>query len=380
MRRAQFFLIALAIALPAASEAQNSIYGVHGIGFLGRPIGTRARATGGGLALFDPGSGLNPAAAAGFRSVAVSGSIGTTLRSYTALGASADGLRETRFPFGQLAGWIHGTPVSFSVTYYPYAERSYNLITSDTITIRDDDAVEVSDRISSDGAVADVGGALAVRISPRFSVGAAIHIITGSAEASALRTFSPSIYMSANERAKLGFSGLGFSVGALVAPHPRLTLAATVRSDSRLDTSVGSVRLSRIQLPVTVSGGVLLVPLSAVQWATTVTYQSWSKAAGDLAALGMIAKAFDTWAVGSGFELGARGAGSRLPLRVGFRYAQLPFSPTEDQAREVDISAGSGLNLTNRAGLGFSVERIFRKGGGADEKAWYLTLSVTLRP
>jgi hypothetical protein len=372
--------LVLAIVVPMASEAQNSVYGVHGIGFVGRPVGTRARATGGGLAAFDPRSALNPATAAGFRSVSVTGSIGMTLRSYSALGASADGLKETRVPFGQLAGWVRGTPVSFSIAYYPYAERTYNLATLDTISIRLDDEVEVSDQISSDGAVANIGGALAYRVSSNISVGAALHIITGSATASAVRTFGTDEYAQALERVKLGFGGLGFSIGVVVALHPRLTLAATFRSDTRLETVADSVRISRIQLPVTASAGLVVVPLPAVQWATTVTYQSWSDAANDLAALGIV-RAFDTWAVGSGFEIGGPAGGSQIPVRLGFRYAELPFSPTNDQPREVDISLGSGVNVASgRASLEFSVDRIFRKGAGADERAWYMTFSVTLRP
>jgi hypothetical protein len=58
----------------------------------------------------------------------------------------------------------------------------------------------------------------------------------------------------------------------------------------------------------------------------------------------------------------------------------LPFS-SSDQPHEIDISAGSAIDFAgDRAVLEFSVERIFRKGGGADENAWYLTFSVTLRP
>jgi hypothetical protein len=182
------------------------------------------------------------------------------------------------------------------------------------------------------------------------------------------------------ERVKLGFGGLGFSIGVVVALHPRLTLAATFRSDTRLETVADSVRISRIQLPVTASAGLVVVPLPAVQWATTVTYQSWSDAANDLAALGIV-RAFDTWAVGSGFEIGGPAGGSQIPVRLGFRYAELPFSPTNDQPREVDISLGSGVNVASgRASLEFSVDRIFRKGAGADERAWYMTFSVTLRP
>ena len=378
MRTAAILVLALAVSVPSLSHAQNSVYGVLGIGFVGRPLGTKARGTAGGLGAVDQGSAVNPAAIAAYRSVSVTGSIGTTLRSYTALGATAEGLKETRAPYAQLAGWIRGTPVSFALSYSTYADRTYNLVTLDTISIGGDQ-IEVADRIFSDGAVVDVGGSLAARIGSWIGVGVGFHLLTGSAKAGALRQFSNTAYLPAAEEVRLGFSGAGLSVGVLVVPSPRLTFAAAFRIDSRLETIADSVRISRVELPKTVTAGVTLFPHRVLQWATTVTYQTWSDAAGDLAAISTV-RAFDTWEVSSGIEIGGSGV-SKIPLRLGFRYAQLPFSPSDDQPRELAASLGSGIRFaSDRARIEFSAERISRKGAGADEKAWYLTFSVTVRP
>ena len=378
MRKVYVPLLALILTAPVVAEAQSSVYSPLGIGFLGRPIGTRSRATGGGLSSFDARSAVNPAAAGGFRRLSITGSIGTELRSYSALGASADGLRETRAPFGQFGAWIRGTPLSFSITYYPYADRTYNLVAIDTVDIRGD-AIEVFDRIFSDGAVADIAGALAYTVSSRISLGGALHLITGSARAGARRTFTQPGYATATETADLGFNGVGFSVGFMAALIRQLTISAAFRNDTRLETIADSVAFSRIQLPMTFSGGLLLRPLPGVVWGTTVIRQTWSDAAQDLEQIGG-ANAYDTWEMASGFELGGVPGSTRIPLRLGFRYAQLPFS-SSDQPHEIDISAGSAIDFAgDRAVLEFSVERIFRKGGGADENAWYLTFSVTLRP
>jgi hypothetical protein len=378
IRAAAIVVIALAVTLPSAADAQNSVYGVLGIGFVGRPLGTRARGTAGGLGAVDQASGLNPATVAAYRSVSVNGSIGTTLRSYTALGASADGLTETRAPFAQLAGWIRGTPVSFGITYSTYADRTYNLVTVDTISIDGSD-VEVSDRIFSDGAVADIGGSLAARIGSRIGVGVAVHLLTGSTKAGALREFSDPTYRPAAEEVRLGFNGAGLAVGLMVVPHPRLSLAAAFRTDSRLETVVDSTAFSKIQLPMTFTGGMMVIPHRVLHWATTFTYQTWSDAAGDLAATSTV-RAFDTWEVSSGFEIGGPGV-SPIPLRLGFRYANLPFSPSDDQPRELAFAAGTGLGFaSDRGRLDFSVERIRREGAGAKEDAWYLTFAVTVRP
>ena len=378
MRKVHVLLLALILTAPVVAEAQSSVYSPLGIGFLGRPIGTRSRATGGGLSSFDGRSALNPAATGGFRSLSITGSIGTQLRSYSALGATADGLRETRAPFGQFGAWIRGTPLSVSLTYYPYADRTYNLIAIDTVDIRGD-SVQTADRIFSDGTVADIAGALAYTISSRLSLGGAIHLITGSARAGARRDFAHSGYLSAAEQVNLGFNGLGFSVGFMAALMRQITISAAFRNDNRLETIADSVAFSSIQLPMTFSGGLLLRPLPGLVWGTTVIRQTWSDAAQDLEQIGG-ANAYDTWEMASGFELGGVPGSTRIPLRLGFRYAQLPFS-SSDQPHEIDISAGSAIDFAgDRAVFEFSVERIFRKGGGADENAWYLTFSVTLRP
>lgn len=379
MRRLAALLLVPLLLSPSESMAQSSVYGVLGIGFVGRPIGTRARGTEGGIAAIDPWSVLNPATAAGFRQLSVAASIGTTLRSYDALGVSADGLTETRSPFGQLAGWVRGTPVSFSLSYYPYADRTYHLITEDSVTIRGDQ-VGISDRVRSDGAVTDIGGTLAYSISSRFSVGAALHLIMGSTKAEARRSFDDPLYQEAVEEVQIGYKGMGVSVGFMAALHPSLTIAGSFRTDGDLETLSDTVRFSTVELPMTVSGGLHLAPLRAVRWATTVTRQTWSDARGDLQAIGG-ANAFDTWEVGTGIEVGGTPGTTGVPIRLGFRYAQLPFSPNDDQPREIGASLGTGMRFGGgRASFDLSIERLFRRGGGADEKAWYFTFGLTAHP
>jgi hypothetical protein len=90
---------------------------------------------------------------------------------------------------------------------------------------------------------------------------------------------------------------------------------------------------------------------------------------------------FDTWEIGTGVELGGPDAGSHFPLRLGFRYATLPFSPTAEQPREIDIAGGSAMTFARgRAVFEFAVERAIRDGGGASERAWQLFFGLTIRP
>ncbi|MFQ5703111.1 MAG: hypothetical protein ACE5HT_03735 [Gemmatimonadales bacterium] len=379
MRRVIGLLAVLALALPRPATAQNSLFGVLGIGFPGRPDGVRSRALGGGYGVLDARSGVNPAAIVGFRSLTAALNFGTTLRKYAALDTSVTGLSETRFPTGVLGGTFGGSAVSASLGFSSYAERTFDLVTRDTISIRGEQ-VAVADRQQSDGSIADVRAALALRLSQRLSIGGAIHILTGSARVTTRRGFENPKLRPLGEVDQLSFQGTGFSAGMMWAAHPRLTLAAAVRSDGTLETTRDSVRGRDIELPKSFSGGAVFAVTRTIRWSNSVTWKSWSDAAADLSAIGA-GQAFDVWEFGSGLEIGGGESGSSKPLRLGLRYAQLPFSPTSDQARELDFSFGTSILVASERGIiDFGVERLLRDGAGAEERAWHISFGLTIRP
>jgi hypothetical protein len=86
--------------------------------------------------------------------------------------------------------------------------------------------------------------------------------------------------------------------------------------------------------------------------------------------------------VGTGIEFGADRAGlGRFPLRVGVRYAQIPFSPNAEQPTEWNFGIGTGVQFAaNRAMVDVALERFQRDGAGATERGWYLTIGVTITP
>jgi hypothetical protein len=95
-----------------------------------------------------------------------------------------------------------------------------------------------------------------------------------------------------------------------------------------------------------------------------------------------VAHAFDTWEVGSGIELGGpESRASSIPLRLGVRYATLAFSPTDQQPHELNFSIGSGIVFAGRRGvIDVALERAIRDGAGASERAWQLSVMMTVRP
>ena len=153
----------------------------------------------------------------------------------------------------------------------------------------------------------------------------------------------------------------------------------TARLDTRASATVDSVPASPFELPVSLAGGVELAPAPPIRLAATLQWRSWSDARGDLLPG---ERARNTLEIGTGLELGgAATATSRVPLRLGFRWAQLPFSPNREKPREIDLSIGTGLVFAgNRGLLDVAVERVFRDGAGVSERAWQVTVGMTVRP
>jgi hypothetical protein len=285
-------------------------------------------------------------------------------------------LHATRFPLVEVAGRLPRARLSFGLSAAQYTERSFDVTQTDTLSLRGVD-VGVTDRSRSSGVAVDLRGALAWDASRTLHLGLGIHVISGSAKLTLTRAFSDSSYLSFAREEEERISGVGVSAGALWAPTQGVQVSLAGRFDGTADLEIDSTPAGTIDLPVSAIAGLELRPVSALRWATTFVWRSWSDADPDLSG-----RAFDTWEVGSGFELGGReSGGSRIPLRLGARYARLPFSPNDSQAHEVDVALGTGISFAeNRGVLDVVLERAFRSGAGARERAWQFSMSLTVRP
>jgi hypothetical protein len=332
---------------------------------------------GGGLGSLDPLGAVNPASISDLNTVTVLATSGTSFRNYTFGGDTVSGLHDTRFPYAIAGGPIPSSNFTLAVSYSSYLDRTYDLSAADSVGLRGS-RVAVTDRIASDGGVADVRGALAWSDrSHHLSLGIGAHLFSGSAKLLATRQFSDSAYRTYNEQGEEQMGSAGVSVGALVRVGSAIHLAAAARAENNLSLTIDSTEVAQVHLPMALTGGLMISPSDALRWATTVTFQNWSRARVDSATIG--GAVFDTWEVGSGLELGA---GSALfPLRVGARYSQLPFSPSTTQAHELAFSAGTGRAFAHGRGLlDATVERVLRDGAGVTERAWQLAFSLTVRP
>lgn len=367
-------LIAGLVLAPGPLAAQSSIFSVLGIGFPIQPLDVRARSMGGSVAAVEPRAAVNPAAVAAFQRLTVVINTETRVRSHQFGGVDASGLQETRFPFALTGGRFRGTPIAFALSFATYADRSYDITATDTVTPRGE-PIAVSHRIGSRGAIADLRGAVAWSVSPRMALGLGVHVLSGSARRTTRSTFEDPYYTNLSYQEDEAYSGFGVSVGATLAPTGGLRIGAAVRKDGTLNVSTEERSLGSYTLPTTVTGGILALLSPNARVAANATWRSWSDTQGDL----VDERAFDTWSVGSGLEL-SRFIGG-LPLRLGARYETLPFSPADDQPRDVTVALGSGLQFAgNRAIADLTLERSFREGGGATERGWSLSAAIVVVP
>ena len=379
MTRSVILACAVALLAPSASFGQNSVYGVRGIGFPGHPTSVRARSLGGGWSMFDNFSSVNPATTASFATLSVSSIYGTTVRNYSIDTTAVSGLVETRFPHAILGGNLPGTPLSVSFSISTYAERSYDVSTSGSGIILGE-TVEIEDRFASDGGIVDSRAAIGWRVSNTFQLGAGLHLLNGSSRLSAQREFVGTDLVTFDVDSDISFSGVGVSTGMLWrSPGSRIQLSASGRWDNKLTASIEGQTETRVDLPASVSGGMSLMLTNSLRWSTSATWRQWSVSASSaVPGNAAPAQAFDTWQVGSGFEVAS--LETRFPLRVGARYATLPFAVT-GQPDEFVLSFGTGSRFAaGRGRLDVVVERLMRQGAGARERGWHFAAGITVTP
>lgn len=361
-------IVGLAAVWPSGRlAAQDSQFGIRGLGTPGRFESVRARATGGAFGPFDALSPLLDASLADVRRTTASMTGGTSWRSVDVGGADA-ALRATRFP-----ALLIGGPISRHLTlaggFGTYLDRTFGVSTRDTVDLRGNPE-PFTDEIRSDGGISDLRVALAARVGERMALGVGIHRMTGSARVSATRRFDDSVsYRSSIARDEVAFGGWGGSASALVDLTPDLRVAGWVRSDSKLEANVRGRVTAEDDLPFGFGGGVRWRAGAQAAVAAAVAWRSWGGAGGP-------ANAHNTFGWSLGAEIGSAGS----PLRLGVRGGTMPFGVGEAPT-EFAVAAGVGKQFSGGRGrLDFGLERLSRKGGGMTERVWTLLLGLTVRP
>jgi len=388
--RAGLLVVAALLAARAPeAAAQDSVFGIRGLGFLGRPLSARSQGMGGGEAIFDGASALNPVSIAfwhGLSAWAVAAQSDHTFNP----GSGQAALASMRFPTFGFATPI-GSRLVVGVTVSDYLNRNYQVTQTDTVAPRDT-ALQVTDRTRSSGGVTDLRLAAAYRLSSRLAVGAGFHLLTGSVQTQVERDFpTDSAYSTFIQTTETQYRGFGVSVGLFATPIDRLVLAASARFNGRLSANNPGATAS-VRLPTELAGGLYAAPWDGVTVATTVTHANWSVAAPDLVAVGQ-APSRDVWSVGVGAEVTLlRMFGELTPLRVGFRWRQLPFpvpevnpsAPSDTSNAVLSERAGSGglsfVLAGGRANVDLSVEGGSRTAGTLSESFTTLLVGLSIFP
>jgi len=366
--------------MPSAVGAQSLQFGVRGLGFPGRGLAVRDIGAGGAFGLFDPESSQNPAALASVPNLT---SVFTITQGFRKIEnpAGTASVRDTRFPQLMVAGPVRRFPAAVGFSFSNYTSRDFTLATSETIDLRGV-PVNVSDTFSSRGGLNDFRIAGAYRIGRQWAVGGGFHIISGSNRLTSTRVFDDPNYLSSRQRSELSFAGIGVSVGVTRQLGPNLAVSAVARSDGHVNMDRDSARVASIDLPYTLGLGLRWRPAPKLIVAGQTLVRTWSAANSDLLALGGTgAQNTIEAAVGAEYTSDPRRP-YRRPLRLGARYATLPFPllPGE-RAREFGVSAGSSVRFAQqRAGVDLALEHVWRSEGGYSENGFILSLGISVRP
>ena len=380
MRFRSVLLIVAALIASRASEAaaQDSEFGIRGLGFLGRPVSARSAGMAGGEALFDGGSAVSPASLAAWHGLAGWAVGAETDRSVSA-GTGTQSLRSMRFPLFGFATTIGGRLV-VGVSASDFLNRNWDVQQTDTVTPRDS-ALRVNDRTKSEGGVTDIRFAAAYRVSSRIAFGVGLHVLSGSVQTAVERDFpTDSAYRTFAQVTETDYRGTGVSLGVFVTPLQRVVLGASARFNGRL-RAINPVGTASVHLPTELSGGIYIAPVDGVTVASTFTHANWSVAAADLVAAGQ-APSRDVWSVGIGAEVALlKLFGDLTPLRVGYRWRQLPFLVGTDALSEHATTGGISFNLAGgRANLDLAVEGGSRTAGPLIEKFTTMLVGVSIFP
>ena len=361
-------LIFLATVWPSGRlVAQDSQFGIRGLGTPGKWESVRARSTGCAFAPFDAFSPLTDATLADVRRMSASFTSGTSWRSIDASGVESS-LRGTRFPAMVIAG-----PVTRRIVvgggFSTYLDRSFGVVIHDTIDLRGVPQ-PITDEITSDGAISDLRIAVAARLHSRLALGLGLHRITGSTRVNATRTFADTAnYRTSTARDEVAYGATGGSASLLFDVTSDVRVAGWFRADSRLRAGVGGRTVAENDLPLMYGAGVQWRAGARATVAGSATWRTWG-------AVQSIANAHDTfnWSVGA--EIGTPASA----LRFGARGGQLPFGVGKTPT-EVGYSAGLGRQFSGGRGrLDIGLERLQRSGTGLSERVWTFLLGLTVRP
>jgi hypothetical protein len=368
------------LSFAAAPAAAQSLLASRGLGYPIEPLDARSRGLGGiTTGLGEPLPSLvNPASAVGIPAFAFVAAVQPDHFTATTGGESSSA-STVRFPL-LLAVFPVSQRLVAQVGYGAYLDQHWQVEQTDSITLSTG-PVEVQDRFSSEGGIARFQAGLGYQVTPRLALGVSLDAFSGAAHDSAVRTITGLV--PAGSEVTYRYSGLAGGLGVRWVATSRIAASAAVHGGGRVHAEADSLgtEAKDYDNPLRVDAGAAgrigntLTLVASGQWA------GWSSANDALAASG---GARDVTGFGGGVEYGGFSLFRKVvPLRLGARYAQLPFrwSNSSEFPTERAITAGIGYSLSSRSALfDAAVERGSRGGSaaGIDEPYWRFSFSLSV--
>jgi hypothetical protein len=155
-----------------------------------------------------------------------------------------------------------------------------------------------------------------------------------------------------------------------------------VRWDGHVNIERDSADAGTIDLPYSFGLGLRWLPVPQLSLGGQGIFRTWSAANSDLLQRGGVGSE-NTLEVAAGAEyIPDLKRPLRRPLRLGARYAELPFPLVAgSQGHEFAVSAGSGIRFAQqRGGVDVALEHVWRSEGEYSERGFVLSLGVSVRP
>lgn len=373
MRRA-LLLVAVA-ALPGLLPAQGGL-SIQGFGYPTGQISSASLALGGASAEVDPSSPLNPATIGLGSRYSVYMQFEPEFRT-TSVGRESDKSTTIRFPNFLITGGYRRLTGAVSAT--TFLDRTWTNVYSDSQPVGGTTFPSTLTAASA-GAITDTRAAVAYWIHEKVQLGVGLHALLGENKLSFGRIFPDSTGIGGvTQISTINYSGRAVSAGVVYYPVKGLVLGASVRKGGHLEARQDDAALAKSDTPDRFGFSVAFTGIPNTTLAARLDHTNWT----DMRGLGTPQlSVFDTDDIGLGVEVvGPTMGGAASLARLGFRSRTLPFGLGSEQVSERGITGGIALPFARgRAQVDLSLQRSTRSAAGADEKAWFFSVGLGIRP
>ena len=375
--RTGLLVTALVVLGPHSGSAQGNL-STQGFGYPLGGLSTRALSTGGASGEFDPRSSRNPAALSAWLRAGLFFQYDPEFRRVS-LGEAEDRTVTPRFAAIGAAFPVKSRGM-LGLSTHSFLDRTWST------TIRSGerlgtDSVLFTETNGSSGAINDTRLSFAYLLGTKVSVGAALHLFTGENRLELRRQFDDSLrYGTLNRSLTLAYSGTGVSAGIVVQPVSWFSAAASTRRGGTMKLRVVDTLRTEATVPDRFGFAARMDAIPGLSLLASADRTSWSRLNG----LGTDnATARDAWEYAVGAEISAQRARiTNWVYSVGYRTRELPFAAAGKQVTERSLTGGLSAPLAgSRATIDLGLQRATRDAGSnVKERAWLLSLGLTVRP